>query len=414
MRAIHHHGLRALAPGRVASIGAVTRVDGAPVSNLPEPQDTSGASGLHALSVPGHLVEHELAAKSPRRRILELAISLIVVVALFAVAIPSIIGSGYEEIFAAIKTLSVVQLVALSGMWVLVMIVYSGVLTSSLPGLMHSQALVVNFAGSAVSNVVPFGGAAGVAATYTMTMSWGLPMPTVTLSILVTGIWNVFTKLALPVVALTILAVADRSTAGLMAPTLIGLFVLVTCIIVFAMVLRSEALAVRLGGIAERAARSVTRLVRRRPVIGWQDAVVDFHRRSIGLVRQRWKALTGWMVLYELGQFALLLMCVRFMGVTNDRLGWIEVLAAFAFANLLTTIAVTPSGVGFVEAGTVAALLAFGGDDVGSAAAVFLFRGFTYLLEIPVGVVGWGVWATRHSWRKPMGSVAAASAESYR
>ena len=51
-------------------------------------------------------------------------------------------------------------------------------------------------------------------------------------------------------------------------------------------------------------------------------------------------------------------MCVRMLGTTNDELGWIEVLAAFSFANLLTTIAITPSGVGFVEAGTVAALIA--------------------------------------------------------
>ena len=106
------------------------------------------------------------------------------------------------------------------------------------------------------------------------------------------------------------------------------------------------------------------------------------------------------MLAYNLGQYLLLLMCVRMLGATNDELGWIEVLAAFAFANLLTTVAITPSGVGFVEAGTVAALIAFGGNDVGSAAAVLLFRCYTYLLEIPVGAAAWVVWATRHQWRR--------------
>ena len=112
--------------------------------------------------------------------------------------------------------------------------------------------------------------------------------------------------------------------------------------------------------------------------------------------------MTAWMLLYNVGQYLLLLMCVRMLGATNDELGWIEILAAFAFANLLTAVPITPSGVGFVEAGTVAALIAFGGNDVGSAAAVFLFRGYTYLLEIPVGLVGWVVWAMRQRWRKPI------------
>ena len=371
------------------------------MKNLPDPEVTQ-AAGIDALKVPGHFVEHELAVKSPRRRVIEIVVSLAIVVVLFAVAIPRITGSGYAEIFDTITELSAAELIELTAFWFLVMFVYSGVLTTSMPGLTHAQALVVNFAGSSISNVVPFGGAAGVAATYTMTMSWGLPAPTVTLSILVTGIWNVLTKWALPVVALMILVVSGRSTAGLVVPTLIGAVLLIGGIVVFMLMLRSEALAVRIGGLAQRVGSSLMRLVRRPPVAHWDDVVVDFRHRSIGLVRSRWKALTAWMLLYNLGQYLLLLMCVRMLGATNDELGWIEVLAAFAFANLLTTIAITPSGVGFVEAGAVAALIAFGGNDVGSAAAVFLFRGFTYVLEIPVGAVGWAVWATRQRWRKPI------------
>jgi uncharacterized membrane protein YbhN (UPF0104 family) len=370
----------------------------------PDPADAR-TEGLAALRVPGHLVEQELAAKSPRRRVVEIAVSLAAVVALFAFAIPSIAGSGYAEIFEAITQLSVVEIVELSAFWILVMLVYSGVLTSSLPGLTHPQALVLNFAGSAVSNVVPFGGAAGVAATYTMTMSWGLPVPTVTLSILISGIWNVFTKMAIPVFALSVLVASGRSTAGLVVPTLVGLFVLVGGIIIFGLVLRSESLAVAVGRLAQAVGSRLMRLVRRPATVGWDRAVVDFRHHSMGLVRARWKALTFWMLAYNAGQYGLLLMCVRMLGATNDQLGWIEVLAAFAFANLLTTVAITPSGVGFVEAGTVAALIAFGGNEVGSAAAVLLFRGYTYLLEIPVGVVGWAVWATRHRWRKPIGSI---------
>ena len=191
-----------------------------------DPEDAR-TEGLAALRVPAHLVEHERAGKSRRRRILEISCPWPSVVVLFVFAIPSITGSGYAEIFDAMAQLTWVEVTELSAFWVLVMLAYSGVLTASLPGLTHPQALVLNFAGSAVSNVVPFGGAAGVAATYTITMSWGLPVQRVTLSILITGIWNVFTKMALPVIALCVLVVSGRSTAGLVVPTLIGLVVLV-------------------------------------------------------------------------------------------------------------------------------------------------------------------------------------------
>ena len=129
-------------------------------------------------------------------------------------------------------------------------------------------------------------------------------------------------------------------------------------------------------------------------------AVLEFRHSSIGLLRERWWRLTLWIVVYNVAQYLLLLACVRAVGVGTESLGWIEVFAAFAFARLLETIPLTPSGVGFVETGAVAALIGFGGADTASAAAVFLFRGFTYLAEIPIGAGAWVVWATNRRWRR--------------
>jgi uncharacterized membrane protein YbhN (UPF0104 family) len=364
--------------------------------------DEVTAEGVDALRVPAELVEHELAHKSAARRVFEIGFSLLLIVLLFAFAIPAITNSNYSEIWDEFQKLDALQFAGLFVVWILVMLTYTGVLTSSLPGLKHSQALVMNFAGSAVSNVVPFGGAAGVGATYAMGMSWGFDPPAITLSILVTGVWNVFTKLGLPVLALTVLVVTGRATAGLVAPALIGLGILIGGIILLTLILRSEQLATRIGSLADRLGRFAFKLIRRSNPPDLQAAVLDFRHRSIGLLRSHWRGLTIWMVVYNAGQFALLLLCVRMLGGDTDKLGWIEVLAAYSFANILTTIAVTPSGVGFVEAGTAAALIAFGGPEAASAAAVFLFRGFTYLLEIPLGIVGWGVWGTKRSWRRPV------------
>lgn len=359
----------------------------------------AAAEGLDGLRVPAEIVESELAHKSGRRRAIEITVSLAATVLLFVFAIPAITGSHYSDIFQELRQLTVGQFVALFVVWCVVMLTYTGVLTNALPGLKHTQALVLNLSGSAVSNVVPFGGAAGVAATYAMTLSWGFEVPAITLSILVTGIWNVFMKLGLPVLALCILVLAHEATAGLVAPALIGLALLVTGVVVLVLILRSEQLAERIGAVAQRVGTKAFRLVRRPAPPDLQQTVLDFRHQSIDLLRSHWKQMTAWMVAYNLGQFLLLLLCVRVLGADTHELGWIEVLAAFSFANVLTTIAVTPSGVGFVEAGAVAALIAFGGPEAASAAAVFLFRGFTYLMEIPFGALGWVVWATRRSWR---------------
>ncbi len=376
------------------------------MTELPH-RDAIDLEQIDGLKAPAEIVEHEMAAKSGTRRVVELLVSLGVTVAIFAFAIPAITGSKYSEIWDELKLLTPAQFGGLLLVWMAVMTTYTGVLTNALPRLTHPQALVLNFAGSAVSNLVPFGGAVGVAATYAMSLSWGFDVPAVTLAILVTGIWNVFSKLALPVLALLILVVAGKATAGFVAPAAIGLVLLLAGIVILTLILRSEQLADRIGTVAERVGGWLFRIVRRPPPTTWRQGVLDFRAQSIDLLRQRWKQLTLWMLVYNAGQFVLLLLCVRALGADTHELGWIEVLAAYAFANVLTTIAVTPSGVGFVEAGAVAALIAFGGPEAASAAAVFLYRGFTYLLEIPLGALGWVVWATRRSWRHPVGSISA-------
>lgn len=351
---------------------------------------------------PFAVVSHELHRKSNRRRILEVGASIGVVIVIFVFVIPAVTGSHYSEIWEQMTRLDGGEVVALAAFWFLGMLAYTGVLTNTLPGLTRPKALTVNFAGSAVSNVMPFGGAIGVGASYAIDLSWGFDVPSVTLSILVSGVWNVFAKLGMPVLALFLLVISGDSTGRLVVPTLLGLLALVVAVIALTMVLRSDRLATAVGRVGQRLVDLGARLMRRdrRPDV--VTAVLDFRHRSIHLVRRRWLAITIWIVAFNLVQYLLLFACIRAIGI--EGISWAEVFAAFAFARLLETIPITPSGVGFVEAGAASALIAFGGGDAASTAAVFLFRGFVYLLEIPVGAAAWGVWAAKRSWRRPIGA----------
>ncbi len=127
--------------------------------------------------------------------------------------------------------------------------------------------------------------------------------------------------------------------------------------------------------------------------------MLEFRHRSSDLISRRWPQLTFWMLSYSLLQFVLQLLCLRLLGETS--LATIQVFAAFAFGRLLSTVPITPSGVGFADATVIGALVAFGGDPAICTAGVLLFTGFTYLLEIPVGGVSWGSGAGS-SWRRPV------------
>ena len=352
---------------------------------------------------PFAVVGHELQRKSRARRFIEAGISLGIVLVIFAFVIPAVTGSHYSDIWEQIRSLDGTEFALLTGIWALAMLSYTGVLTNTLPGLRHVQALTVNFAGSAVSNVMPFGGAVGVGATYAIDMSWGFGPQSVTLSILVSGVWNVFAKLGMPVIALVVLLATGDATGKLVIPAIIGLVALVLAVVALTLVIRSESLATRVGHLGQRIVDLVLRLLRREHSPDVVTAVLDFRHQSVRLVSRRWWAITLWIVVFNGLQFTLLLACVRAVGI--DGLTASEVFAAFAFARLLETIPLTPSGVGFVETGAAAALIGFGGGDDASTAAVFLFRGFVYLLEIPVGALAWIVWGTVRRWRRPMGSI---------
>ena len=351
------------------------------------------------------VVGHELQKKSRRRRSVEALVSITVVVVIFAFVIPRLTGSDYHDVWHRITSLSSTEIVLLFALWFVGMYAYTGVLTNTLPGLRHRQALVVNFAGSAVSNVMPFGGALGVGATYAIDMSWGFTPPAVTISILVSGVWNVFAKLGMPILALVFLLVTGESTGKLLVPALLGLGLLVGAITVVTMILRSERLAERIGRTGQRIVDRLWSVFRRPSPPDLVDAVMDFRHDSVGLIRRRWIRITIWIVAYNAMQYLLLFACVRTLHVGD--VTWAEVFAAFAFARLLEAVPLTPSGVGFVEAGAASALIAFGGDEAAATAAVFLYRGFVYLLEIPVGALSWLVWASLRGWQRPVGSVTA-------
>ena len=266
------------------------------------------------------------------------------------------------------------------------------------PGLTYPQAAVMTQSTTAVANSVPVGGAVAVGLTYAMLTTWGFSKARSTVSVVVTGIWNNFVKLAAPILALALLAFERRPEGGRVAAAIAGLAGLAGAIVLLALILRSEEFAAKVGTVTGRWASAVLRFVGRRPVTGWDRAVVKFRRQVIGLVQHRWVPLTLATVLSHASLYLVLVVSLRVMGVSDDDVGWAQVLAVFVFARLLTAIPLTPGGVGVVELVLIGGLTRAGGDDPPVVAAVLLFRLLTYVLPIALGLGAYILWRRNRSW----------------
>jgi putative heme transporter len=333
-------------------------------------------------------------------RWLQVVLSLVVVVVIFGFVFPNV--ADYGEVWQTIRDMTRIEIAALTlvALWNLAS--YWPALMAALPGLRLGEAATSNLASTAAANTLPGGAALGIGATATMQHSWGIPLSGIALASVVSGIWNNFLKLGLPVLALAVVAITGEVGAGLTLAAFVGLAVLAGAIGVFAVLLRSEPLARRIGALAGRAASAVVRPLHRGPVRGWDTAATRFRTKTVGLLKRRWLAITATTVISHLSLYTVLLVALRDVGVSDDEVSWAKVLAAFAFVRLLSAIPITPGGLGVVELGLTAALGAGLPDTTRNqiAAAVLLFRALTWFLPIPLGVAAWLFWRTNTTWRQ--------------
>ena len=276
---------------------------------------------------------------------------------------------------------------------------YWMVVVAATPGINYPQAIVLVESTTAVSNAVPAGSAVAVGLTYSMLGSWGFSRSRSTLSLIVSGLWNNFAKLGMPVLALVLLALEGDVGPGRMAAAAFGIAALVGSVTVFALALRREEFARRAGDVAAASVSRVRAVLGRGPVEGWGHATAKFRNRTIGLVSRAWLRLTVVTLVSHFSLYVVLLVALRHIGVSNDEVDWAEILAVFAFVRLLTAIPITPGGLGVVELGLVTGLTAAGGDEAEVVAAVLIYRALTYLLPIPLGLAAYVFWRRNRSWR---------------
>ena len=324
---------------------------------------------------------------SPFVRVLQVTLGLGLAVAMLWWGLPHFAKPSRAQVWQVLRTVPAWKAAVFLGLVVAGLYCYTFVMRGAMQGLSHLRALILNVCGSSVSNLLPGGGAVGLAATYSIAKSWGFSAASVTTMAVVTGVWNVLARVALPIIAVLGLAwgATDLPTAmreAAWAAVLSGTAI----VVVFGLAVGTNAGARQLGRAIDR----LVRLVRRGHGDTVESGLTGLRARTAETVRTGWLSMTLGMVGFFGLYYVLFLLCTQTTGI---ELPFGQLFAAYAIGRLLTAVGVTPGGLGVTETGTAAALVAWGADPASAMAGVVLFSIFTHFMEIPLGALGWIAWS---------------------
>src|SRR3954465_14679484 len=154
------------------------------------------------------------------RRFLPPVLSLVLIAAVFFWFLPQF--TSIADVWTVIQDMSTMQIVILviAAIWNLA--TYQFALVTTMPGMNLRQATVNTETTTAVSNTVIGGAAISIGLTYAMNSSWGFSRLSPSASLLVSGLFNNFAKLGLPVLALALLLFEAPPSAGRVLAGLAG------------------------------------------------------------------------------------------------------------------------------------------------------------------------------------------------
>jgi putative heme transporter len=362
------------------------------------PADTPSETGENPAQPPrsapqaAGAVQPRSAGARRQRTIAAGSLSVLIVVAVFGLALPRLSSYGQEWRSVTAMTWPAILLVTGAGAgslvatWVMI--------CAFLPRLRLHQAAAVSLGSSAVANTVPAGGAVALGLTWKMLASWGIGTRDFVRYTLVSGLWNAFARLSLPVVALLAAAVSGKSGAVPPAAAYCGAGVLLAAAAGLWLLLRSQRCAALAGQVLQGCETLACRLLRRPPTRRLAPGLLSFRAGTSAMMAERGIRITATTMLANIAFWLVLLACLRASGLNQEQVSWQASLAAFAMVRLLTVLPVTPGGLGIVELGLTAPLIVGLGSGAAArvAAAVLLYRAVTYLPSLPLGALAYAWW----------------------
>lgn len=325
---------------------------------------------------------------SKRKAVITGLIGLVVVVAVFAFLFPQI--ANYGQALDQLERLNGWWILALIGTSVLNVMVYPLTVLAALPYVRYAHAFIQRQVGFLISNILPGGGAFAIGTQYSILARYGVDRGSAAAAVSADAVWTYLMTLGTPALAVLLLVIEGRSTAGYLTIAIAGALIVLVSIVALFIALRSHSGAESVGKFLQRPVNWFFALIRRNApnVIGM---LTTFYSHAHDLVMNRWRQLTITNVAAQLTPFVVLLVALWALGAFPGKVSFIEVFAAYAIAILLVSFPITPGGLGTVDAALVGLLVAFGVDNATAVAADLVWRLVWFLPQLLVGVgcFGW-------------------------
>ena len=243
-------------------------------------------------------------------------------------------------------------------------------------------------AGNALGRIVP-----GTATPFTVVIlqKAGLDTGEAAAALTASTGLQIATALALPVLAIPAMIGGAPINRGLATAAFLGLGVVVLLIGAGVVLFTTDTPLEWLGRGIQWLLNATVR--RRRPVTGLSRELLsdrDFIRSTLD---QRWRSALLAAVGNTAFDYLALLCALRAVGVAPRPS---LVVLAYAAAELLAQIPLTPGGLGFVEAGLVGTLTLAGAPGPAALSATLLYRLVSYWFPIPAGGVAYLLFRRRY------------------
>lgn len=349
--------------------------DSAPVSDSHELDDAAAREQLGITST----------GIDKKKSIILGIIAVIFLIIVFFRVIPQI--GSYSEAIDSIKNMTAWSMVVLIGAVLLYLWIFGWPFVASTPGLRYKPSFIVNQSAFAVSNGVPAGGAFGLGLQYAQLTSYKATPTVATASIGATGIWSVFITLFLPVTGVLALTVNGDDAGRYTNAAVIGLLVLAVVVGLFALILRSEKNAIRIGQIADKIVNSLIHIFKKDSSVDLTAQIIKLRTDIVVLVRKRWLWITVAQIGVSWCQFGILYAALLGVSGGSTKTPVLIAYGCWAIAQLGIMIPITPGGLGTVDAAMIGLMVSMGIDNGTATAAALVWRASSYIPQIIIGLI---------------------------
>ncbi len=323
--------------------------------------------------------------RSRRGAFLRFALGIALAAVVFAEILPRI--ASYGSVAHRLATVSTAWAVALAAATLLDILTTALPWQAVLPRLSFVGALAFTQASTALTTLLPGGAPLGMALSFAFLRRLRVDRGAAAFAVAVTGIWSQVMILVYPLVG----AIFVFATGQLSTSTAVIAAVSATCgalIVGLAVAaLRSEGAARWLGDVSARLAAHVAGFFRRTPPNWSGEALVRLRSERLVLLRRRWPRLTVATLGNQLTAFLVFELCLQAVGISFADLPLSEAFLAWAIGRVISSLPLTPGGIGVVELGMIGTLVGFGASNAHVVAAVLLYRGLIVLPTLAIGLV---------------------------